>query len=378
MVRQRRRRLPHPDAGRGRLGAAAQRHQPEARRRAPPLPGGAVESFWQPQPSHTLFDTKTVQGGPRHPRPRGRRAATSTFQVHLAEDGQGVRRARRPSCARAASRSASDVFWAVALNDAIDRETVELFRSQGDARAQGARRPNGEGQPRSIAEERRRLRRHQDELRRLLRAALPRRAASTSAATTAARATAPSMSARPPPRSSARSLPEVFDRFKEAAAKADRRRRRASTPCSPRRTSRACRRCSAASASCATRRARPSSAPRAARCRRCSTRIEERANYGETASGRYLADEFAKEPFGWDFEVVRLLVAVAAARREDRGDQQGPDDRHRHRRRGARHLLEQQPLPAGVVPPEEGHRVRGAREGRRGLPRHLRQRGARS
>ena len=38
------------------------------------------------------------------------------------------------------------------------------------------------------------------------------------------------------------------------------------------------------------------------------SRIEERANYGDTASGRFLADEFAKEPFGWDFEVVRLLV----------------------------------------------------------------------
>jgi hypothetical protein len=37
-------------------------------------------------------------------------------------------------------------------------------------------------------------------------------------------------------------------------------------------------------------------------------RIEQRAGYGETASGRYLADEFIKEPFGWDFEVVRLLA----------------------------------------------------------------------
>ncbi|WP_305037481.1 hypothetical protein, partial [Anaeromyxobacter sp. SG26] len=37
-------------------------------------------------------------------------------------------------------------------------------------------------------------------------------------------------------------------------------------------------------------------------------RVEERANYGDTASGRYLTDEFANEPFGWDFEVVRLLV----------------------------------------------------------------------
>ena len=37
-------------------------------------------------------------------------------------------------------------------------------------------------------------------------------------------------------------------------------------------------------------------------------RIDERANYGDTASGRFLADELGKEPFGWDFEVVRLLV----------------------------------------------------------------------
>ena len=43
------------------------------------------------------------------------------------------------------------------------------------------------------------------------------------------------------------------------------------------------------------------------------TRIEERANYGDTASGRYLADELAKEPFGWDFEVVRLLVLSLCA-----------------------------------------------------------------
>jgi hypothetical protein len=37
-------------------------------------------------------------------------------------------------------------------------------------------------------------------------------------------------------------------------------------------------------------------------------RIRQQAEYGQTASGRSLADEFEKEPFGWDFEVVRLLV----------------------------------------------------------------------
>ena len=33
-------------------------------------------------------------------------------------------------------------------------------------------------------------------------------------------------------------------------------------------------------------------------------RIEERANYGDTACGRFLADEFAREPFGWELEQV--------------------------------------------------------------------------
>ena len=31
-------------------------------------------------------------------------------------------------------------------------------------------------------------------------------------------------------------------------------------------------------------------------------------SYGEVATGRYLIDEFSKEPFGWDFDVVRLFV----------------------------------------------------------------------
>lgn len=35
-------------------------------------------------------------------------------------------------------------------------------------------------------------------------------------------------------------------------------------------------------------------------------RIENQ--YGNAPNGRWLADEFAKEPFGWDFDVVRLFV----------------------------------------------------------------------
>jgi len=36
--------------------------------------------------------------------------------------------------------------------------------------------------------------------------------------------------------------------------------------------------------------------------------IENRTGYGENASGRYLTDSFAKEPFGWEFDGVRLFI----------------------------------------------------------------------
>jgi hypothetical protein len=43
------------------------------------------------------------------------------------------------------------------------------------------------------------------------------------------------------------------------------------------------------------------------------SRIEERASYGDTASGRLLADELAKEPFGWDFEAVEGAIGQMKA-----------------------------------------------------------------
>ncbi|MBT3258601.1 MAG: hypothetical protein HN366_19385 [Deltaproteobacteria bacterium] len=37
-------------------------------------------------------------------------------------------------------------------------------------------------------------------------------------------------------------------------------------------------------------------------------KIKNRTDYGENASGKYLESTFSKEPFGWDFDVVRLLA----------------------------------------------------------------------
>jgi hypothetical protein len=38
-------------------------------------------------------------------------------------------------------------------------------------------------------------------------------------------------------------------------------------------------------------------------------RINNRAQYGDPTSGKALAEWFGKEPYGWDFEVVRLMAA---------------------------------------------------------------------
>ena len=62
------------------------------------------------------------------------------------------------------------MFWAVALNDAIDLETVETFRSK-EMLARKEREAKTSDETALISEEKLRMRRHQDELRRLLRAA---------------------------------------------------------------------------------------------------------------------------------------------------------------------------------------------------------------
>jgi hypothetical protein len=262
-----------------------------------------VSGFWQPQPSHTLFDTKVFKAGLAI---HGREltAGEMMFQVHLVEDGKEF----DGLAAELRTRSQQErkhVFWAIALTDSIDRETVELFRSK-EILARKERETKGEDTPALIAEERVRMRRHGDELRRLLRAA--------------------ALSGRIYFRGNDRSpgdravdvgktaadvlgtvLPEVFDRFNEVAAKATDLKKGTDAlfiaenlhglP-------------SVFSSIGLLRDEKGKTVFRteSGPLKEVIDRIEERANFGDTASGRYLTEEFAKEPFGWDFEAVRLLV----------------------------------------------------------------------
>jgi hypothetical protein len=262
-----------------------------------------LTSFWQPQPTHTLFDTKTFKGGLAI---HGRDVVDGDmmFHVHLADDGKEFQSLASELRTRS-QQERKAVFWAIALNDAIDRETVELFRSK-ETLARKERETKGDEAPALIAEEKVRQRRHQDELRRLLKAACLSGSVyfRGNDRSPGDRATDVGKSAS---EILGQVLPEVFDRFKEAAARTNDVKKGVEALF----TAENLQGLPSVFSALALLRDekgktifRAESGPLA----EIMSRIEERANYGETASGRFLADEFAKEPFGWDFEAVRLLV----------------------------------------------------------------------
>ncbi len=259
--------------------------------------------FWQPQPAFTLHEAKSFKAGLWI---EGREVISGDlpFQLYLAEDGKELESLTAELRVRSQQERKS-VFWAAGLNDAIDRETVQLFRSR-EIQARKERETKGAETPMLLAEERQRLRRHTDALSRLLKDACL-----TGHIYFRGNDRSPDDRAHAVGKTATevlgQALPEVFERFKEAAAKATEVRRGTE-----------------ALFSAANLQGLPSvfrgldllrdekgmtifrveSGP----LKEVYDRIEARANYGEIATGRYLADELAKEPFGWEFEVVRLLV----------------------------------------------------------------------
>ena len=275
-----------------------------------PKPGDAhriysevLAAFWQPQPTHTLFDTKTFKAGLSI---HGRDVVDGDmmFHVQLAEVGASFHALATELRARS-QRERKSVFWAVALNGAIDRETVELFRSK-EMLARKEREAKTADETALIGEEKIRQRRHQDELRRLIKAACLAGSVSFRGNDRSPDDRAVDMG-----KSAADILsdvlPEVFDRFKEAAAKPAEVKKGVDALFTAENLQ------GLPSVFGTLGLLRDEKGKTVFRVESGAlaevlSRIEERANYGDTASGRFLADELAKEPFGWDFEVVRLLV----------------------------------------------------------------------
>jgi hypothetical protein len=262
-----------------------------------------LTGFWQPQPVHTLLDAKTFKAGLSI---QGRDVVDGDlmFDIGMAQEGDEFKRLTAELRVRSQQES-KQVFWAISINQSIDRQTVEVFRSKAilERKEREAKTPD---ETALIGEEKDRLRRHLDELRRLLRAACL-----SGAVYFRGNDRSPGDRAVDVGKSAgeilAHVLPEVFDRFQEAAGRlADVKRAGEALF-----TADNLQGLPPLFGSLGLLRDekgktvfRIESGPLA----EVLGRIQERANYGDTASGRMLADEFGKEPFGWDFEAVRLFV----------------------------------------------------------------------
>ena len=264
-----------------------------------------LTGFWKPQPTFTLDGVKPFRAGlaiDGHEEEKG----DLMVALSLAEEGEAFD--ELDAELRARSQLETDaIFWAVPLSDAIDRETVELFRSRDmDARkGRDARTPD---QARLLAEEKARARRHQSELQRLLRAACLNGSAyfrgndrsPSSGAGDVAKAATMILS---------QVLPDVFTRFGDGAAKSTDAKRGLD-----------------ALMTATDLQGLPSVFPALhllrdeggktvidaennAALRDVFAAIEEGANLGRKATGKSLTEHFANAPYGWDLEVVRLFVA---------------------------------------------------------------------
>lgn len=262
----------------------------------------AMMQFWQPQPQHSLRDVKVFKAGLA---PQGRLQVEGDVPVHVEIAEEGADFDRRSDEARARSRTETrSVFWVAGLDEATDREAQEVFRSK-EMLARKERQARTAVETALVAEEKQRLAKSEAELRRRLRTAFLRgsvffrgydRSPDPNVATDVGRFASELLGTV---------LPAVFTRFEEAAAKVQKKDIEALQTAEDLR--------GLTPVFTALRLLRDEGGKPVIRCEEgplaeVLARIQSRTSYGEVAGGRWLETEFAKEPFGWDFDVVRLFL----------------------------------------------------------------------
>jgi hypothetical protein len=262
-----------------------------------------LSEFWAPQPGFTLGDAKVFKAGLLV---GGNQEVSGDISFHLeladtaeeaVKDAENLR--------RRSQIEQKGVFWTITLDDEIRREMREAFRSDEMIKRK-TRGATTADETALVAEEKVRQRNHLQELRRRLKAACLSgkvffrgndRSPAGNVSEVGKTVTAVLEQV----------LPDVYNRFSEASAKKadvtkgidalltaenlsglphvfshlellrdEQNRKVFKTDVVP--------------------------------LSEVMARIEQRAAYGEQATGKFLEDEFLKPPFGWDFDVLRLLT----------------------------------------------------------------------
>lgn len=260
-----------------------------------------VQQLWTPQPSHVLLAVRTFKAG-LHLNGAALTDGDLVVKLQLAQPGKDL--ADRLEEARTRSQTErTQVFWVAELDDAIDGEAVEIYRSK-EILSRKERAAQTRDESNLVTEEKRRLKRHQDDLRRLLKVSLL-------SGTVYFRGNdrSPAEGAADVGKAAAQILgqvlPEVFDRFAEAGARIQAKDRDALT------NSENLHGLTAVFSELhlvRDEKGKPAFVTDSGPLAEVLEKIENRYRYGQTASGRYLADELQKDPYGWDFEAVKLFV----------------------------------------------------------------------
>ena len=263
----------------------------------------AILGFWQPQPDFRLLGIKAFRAGLSID---GRNVQSGDMNFQLFLDDAGRHATRSSELRQRSQQEGSEVFWAVALDEGIETETVEVFRSRRmlEEKEREARTATETG---LVAEEKHRLKKHMDELRRRMRRACleggiffrgNERGPGDRTLDVGACAAEVMSSA----------LPDVFSRFGEAAVKPADAKKGLDTLLTAENL-RGLPQVFADLRLLRDEKGQPVFRVEATPLSEIMSRISDRARYGEKPSGRFITEEMAREPFGWDFDTVRFLVA---------------------------------------------------------------------
>ncbi len=259
-----------------------------------------VNTLWQPQPSHSFQGVKVFKAGLLF---NNKSIVEGDLSVHLtfAETGEYA-----AVCQEMRARSQTEtksIFWSVSLDENVDRETIEIYRST-EVLSRKERGAQTRDETALVAEEKARLNRHKGELSRLIKQAclsgtIYFRGNDRSPDDTSAdigRAVAKVLG---------QALPEVFDRFQEAAAKFQKSDLESLLTTE---NLRGLPQVFSALHLLRDEGGKPVFNVETGPLSEVMTVITNRTSYGEVADGRYLQSHFGKEPFGWDFDIIRLLT----------------------------------------------------------------------
>ena len=261
-----------------------------------------VKDLWEPQPAHNFLKTKLFKAGLFFNTKQTVEGDLPCYVI-LAEEGKDFN-AQEAEMRTRSQTETKGIFWVASLSKTLDKYIVQIHRSNAILNEKERAAKTG-AEDKLVTEEKKRRKKDRDELIIKLQTALLSgsvffRGNDRSPGDTVEKIETAVENILE------QSLPEVFDRFSEGAARVrpqdltsllTTENLRGLTPVFTD--------LNLVYEDAGHPVLRTDSGPLV----EILARIQNRTTYGESATGRYLSEEFAREPFGWDLDVVRIFVA---------------------------------------------------------------------